>query len=234
MYERLMRGGNAVLSIAGDIEPEEVKSRIMEFFADMPAGDAALLSDTPQQRPADVQMPAPSDKEQAVLALALPSLPLGHEEMPLLLLLDEWCQDMAGPIYTEIREKRGLAYHSSSSLFQGVDAGCFFFSLETSSELLPQARAALDDTIARLAEEGMPPAALERARATALSSRMLASQSIGKLCSGTAVHVLLGLGADYAERTIKQLSQVQHEQMQRFIRRLLSRDAVHTYITLLP
>lgn len=234
MHERLMCGENAVLSIAGDIEPEEVKSRISEFFACMATGAPPALAETPQQNPADAQMPAPCEKEQAVLALAMPSLPLGHEEMPLLLLLDEWCQDMAGPIYTEIREKRGLAYHASSSLLQGADAGCLFFSLETSPELLPQARAALDATLERLAEEGIPPAALESARATALASRMLASQSIGKICSGTAVDTLLGLGADCAERTIERLLQVQHEQMQSFIRRLLARDAVRTYITLLP
>ena len=235
LHEKLMRGSNAVLSLAGDLQPAAVEAVVRDLFADMPTGAPPVMAHTPPQRSADVQLPAPSNKEQAVVAMALPSLPLAHEDQPLLLLFDEWCQDMSGPIYSEIREQRGLAYHASSSLLMGVDAGCLYFSLETSPELLPKARRALEQTLARLAEQGMPPAALERARATALSARLLSAQSIGKTCSATAVDALLGLGADYAERMTKALSEVTHEQMQAFIcRRLLSPAAVRTCITLTP
>lgn len=234
LHSRLMCGCNAVLSLSGDIQPAVVEEQLRALFAEMPAGALPALADTPPQRSADVQLPAPADKEQAVLALALPSLPLAHADLPLLLLFDEWCQDMSGPIYAEIREKRGLAYHASSSLLMGVDAGCIYFSLETSPELLPEARAALDATLSRLAEEGMPSAALERARATALSARMLSAQSISKTCSATAVDTLLGLGADHAERMLASLAAVSHEQMQAFICKLLSPSAPRTYVTLLP
>lgn len=234
LHAQLMRGSNAVLSLAGDLQPEEVEAQVRALFDEMPAGSPPELIATPQQCAADVQMPAPSDKEQAVLALALPSLPLNHEEQPLLLLLDEWCQDMSGPVYTEIREKRGLAYHASSSLLMGVDAGCLFFSLETSPELLSQARTVLDETLALIAREGMSPAALERARATLLSARMLSAQSVGKTCSATAIDTLLGLGADYAERATAALMRVQHEEMQAFVRRILSPQTVRTYVTLMP
>ena len=235
LHEQLMCGRNAVLSLAGDLQPAAVEELLRSLFADMPTGAPPVLADTPTQRAADAQLPAPSDKEQAVLALAMPSLPLAHEDMPMLLLFDEWCQDMTGPIYTEIRERRGLAYHASSSLLLGVDAGCIYFSLETSPGLLPEARAALENTLDRLATEGMPPAALERARATALSARMLAAQSTGKICSATAVDTLLGLGADHAERMTEALRAVSHAQMQRFIRtQLLAPTAVRTFVSLLP
>ena len=234
MHAALMQGGNAVLALAGDIEPEQAEPLVARWFGSMPAGQGAHLAPTPAQRPADTRILGPTGKEQAVLAMAVPSLPLGHPDYAALLLLDEWCQDMAGPVYSEIREKRGLAYHSSSGLLQGVDAGCLFFSLETSAELLPQARSTLDALLADLAAEGMPPEALERARATALSARRLASQSLSKVCSSTAVNTLLGLGCDHAERTLQALAAVSHEQMQKLIRRLLSPEAVHTCLSLEP
>ena len=234
LHAQLMRGSNAVLSLAGDLPPDDLEALVRSLFGEMPAGDPPVMVSTPPQCAADARMPAPSEKEQAVLALAIPSLPLSHKDLPLLLLLDEWCQDMSGPVYAEIREKRGLAYHASSSQLMGVDAGCLYFSLETSPDLLPQARAALDATLARLAEQGMPPAALERARATALSARMLAAQSTGKICSATAVDMLLGLGADHAERMMEALAAVSPEQMQAFIRRLLAPSGVRTYVSLVP
>lgn len=234
MHARLMCGCNAVLSLSGDLQPDVIEKQVRAAFAAMPAGRKPTFVATPPQRPGDVQLPAPSRKEQAVLAVALPSLPLDHPDQPLLELLDEWCQDMTGPIFTEVREKRGLAYHASSALMLGVDAGCIYFSLETSPELLPAARAALDETLAALAENGMPPEALERAKATSLSAKLIATQSIWRMCSEAAINTLLGLGADYTEQSIKSLSAVQPEQMQAFIRRILSRDAVRTYVTLLP
>ena len=234
MHSALMRGGNAVLALAGDIEPEQVEPLLVRWFAAMPEGQGLPPVDTPSQRPADAHIPTPDGKEQAVFALAVPSLPLGHPDYEALLLLDEWCQDMAGPVYSEVREKRGLAYHSSSGLLQGVDVGCLFFSLETSAELLPQARATMEAVLARLAEEGMPPEALERARATALSARMLAYQSLARVCGSTAVDTLLGLGCDYAERSLRALAEVSHEQMQSLIHRLLGSGSVRTCLTLMP
>ena len=233
MHAALMQGQNAVLSLAGDIGADSLTPLVNKLFGPMPAGQGCEFCATPAQQQADVQIPAPADKEQAVLAIALPALPLHHPDVPKLLLLDEWCQDMAGPVYSEIREKRGLAYHASSCLLRGVDAGCLFFSLETAPHLIPQARSAMEQLLTRLAEQGMPAEALERARATSLSSRRIAAQSLGKVCSATAVDTVLGLGHDHAERMMSALACVTHSEMQEFIRRLFAPGNTRTYLTLL-
>ena len=233
-HARLMSGGNAVLSLAGDVSPEQMLELVQAHFAAMPAGAASPVADTPPQRSADAALATPAGKEQAVLAVALPSLPPDHPDQPLLLLFDEWCQDMAGPVYAEIREKRGLAYHAASSLLQGGDAGCLYFSLETSPDQVEQARRALEEVLARLAEEGMAPEALERARATSVAARLLAAQSLHRRCSQSALDELLGLGADYADRLPDMLARVTHEQMQAFIRRLLAPGAARAWLTMVP
>lgn len=234
MHRRLMCGCNAVLSLAGDVDAETIIPCVDKLFGAMPAGAPVVAVSTPPQQPADAALPTPEGKEQAVLALAMPALPLSDPDQPLLLLFDEWCQDMAGPIFAEIREKRGLAYHAASSLLLGVDAGCIFFSLETAPAMLAEARAALEEVLARLAVEGMSPEALERARATAVAARLLAAQSTGKECSAAAVDTLLGLGADYPERSLEAIKCASHEQMQAFIRRLLSPTAVRTWVSMQP
>lgn len=233
-HASLMQGERMVLSLAGDLQPGQLEPLAARLFSHLPAAAPCRLQPTPAPHAADACLPTPEGKEQAVLAVALPSLPLLHADTAKLLLLDEWCQDMAGPVYSEIREKLGLAYHASSGLLRGVDAGCLYFSLETSPQQLAHARAALDSLLARLAEQGMPPEALERARATALSSRLLAAQSIGKLCSSAAVDTVLGLGYDHAERILSDIAAVTHDDMQRFIRSILAPTAVRTCVTLTP
>ena len=231
-HARLVCAQNAVLAVAGDIDPGQVLALAEQYFSAMPAGRPAERTATPAQMPADaVQI---LDKEQAVLALAVPASNALSDSTPTQLLFEEWCRDMAGPLFDEIREKRGLAYYAAASSLLGVDAGCLYFYLGTAPEQLAEARAVLEELLNRLAQEGMPADALERARSTALTARVLALQSCGKRCSGMAVNTLLGLGADYDDRVPDLLRAVTPEQMNRFIATTLSPTATRTWISVRP
>ena len=231
-HARLVCAQNAVLAVAGDIDPAAVLEQAEKLFGSMPTGIPAMRTATPAQMPADaVEI---LDKEQAVLAVAVPASNALSDSTPTQLLFEEWCRDMAGPLFDEIREKRGLAYYAAASSLLGVDAGCLYFYLGTAPEQLDEARAVLEETLNRLATEGMPADALERARSTALTSRVLALQSCGKRCSGMAVNTLLGLGADYDDRVPELLRAVTPESMNRFLAAVLSPQAPRTWISVRP
>ena len=231
-HARLACAQNAVLAVAGDIDPAAVLSLAEHLFGTMPAGMPAQRTATPAQMPADaVEI---LDKEQAVLALAVPASNALSDTTPTQLLFEEWCRDMAGPLFEEIREKRGLAYYAAASSLLGVDAGCLYFYLGTAPEQLAEARAVLEETLNKLATEGMPADALERARSTALTARVLALQSCGKRCSGMAVNTLLGLGSDYDDRVPDLLRAVTPESMNQFIASVLSPTATRTWISVHP
>lgn len=218
-HARLMCARNAVLSIVGDVEAEAVESRVRELFGSMPAGQPASRAATPAQQPGERRIAL--GKQQAVLALALPGLKATDDELPLQLLFDEWCRDMSGPVFEEIREKRGLAYYASSFSLLGVDAGCLCFYLGTAPETLGKARAALEEVLEGIARRGMPEEDLEHARATVLTSRLVGAQSYGKLCIRTATDTLLGLSPDDGDRLGERLAAVTPQQMDAFIRRTL-------------
>ena len=228
-HARLVCGQNAVLAVVGDIDPAAVLTAAEQAFAAMPAGCPVQRTATPPQQAGDAHVPM--DKEQAVLAVAVPALNATADELPLQVLFEEWCRDMAGPVFAEIREKRGLAYYSAAVSLLGVDVGCLYFYLGTAPDKMPEARAALEELLARLAAEGMPADALERSRATALAARLISLQSGGKRCAGMAVNTLLGLGADYDDAVPARLNAVTQESINAFIRRTLDPAAVHTWVT---
>ncbi len=231
-HARLVCAQNAVLAVAGDIDPAAVRETAARFFGNMPAGCPAERTATPAQMPADaVEI---LDKEQAVIALAVPASHALSDTAPTQLLFEEWCRDMAGPLFDEIREKRGLAYYAAATSLLGVDAGCLYFYLGTAPEQADEARAVLEETLNRLASEGMPADALERARSTALTSRVQALQSCGKRCSGMAVNTLLNLGADYDDQVPDLFRAVTPESMNQFIARILNPAGTRTWITVRP
>lgn len=231
-HARLVCGANMVLAVVGDINPAAIRSRVEDLFAPIPRGTPLCGTPTPPQRAADAQFVC--NKEQAVLALAVPGCCVADPELPLQLVFDEWCHDMAGPIFADIREKRGLAYYATSSALLGTDTGCMYFYLGTAPEHLGEARVALEQILTKIAENGMPEAALERARATLLSSRLLARQSYRKLCSGMAVDTLLGLGPNYADQLPEQLARITPGVMQQFLARLLSPTQPRTWCSVHP
>ena len=227
-HARLACAQNAVLAVTGDIDPAAIRAAAERLFSPMPAGRRAQGTPTPPQQPADAI--EPSDKEQAVLVLALPAGNVTDPHTAEQMLFCEWCRDMAGPLFAEIRENRGLAYYTAATPLPGVDAGCIFLYLGTAPEHAAQARAALEGIIARLAAEGMPADALERTRATLLAARAFAMQSGKKICASMAVNELLGLGADFNDRLPGLIRAVAADSMNAYIRRLLSPSATRTWM----
>lgn len=219
-HAALFCAGNAVLTVAGDIEAETVTELVGKYFGGMPAGTPAVRIPTPAQQPGAHTISC--DREQAVYAVAVPGCTATDAGLPEQLLFAEWCRDMAGPIFSEIREKRGLAYYASATSLLGVDAGCLVFFLGTSQEKIGEAREALLQTLERLADEGIPAGALESSRATALAGRLLSMQSAGKLATGISVDTLLGLGPHYTERVPEMLRAVTRDSVNAFIRRCLA------------
>ena len=219
---RLCCGKNAVLAMVGAVEPRKLMPVVRRVFAEMPPGEALESRPSPPMGTRSKRCSPAEPTNQAAYAMALPALPLRHRCQPMLMLLDEWCSDMAGPLYKELREKRGLVYHVGSEILQGVDAGAFFLQLETAPFQLGAARAALHGVLKKMARQAISAPELERARATALSSSMLYLQSPARRATGMALDVLLGLGEREAERMCEELSKVTLAQMRRFVRSILS------------
>ncbi len=231
-HARLACGRNIVLSVAGDFDTAELRAQVEALFGSLPAGCPVEREATPAHRSAEEHLPC--DKAQAVLAVSMPGLTALDDSLLLQLLFEEWCRDMSGPVFMEIREKRGLAYYASAADMLGVDAGSLFFYLGTAPESVPEARRVLEELLARIAAEGMPAEALERARATALATRRFARQSCRKLCTTAAIDTLLGQGPNHAQEVTERLQHVTLDEVNALITRLLSPEAPRAWVTVGP
>lgn len=223
-HNRLFCGRNSVLSLVGDIDADRMMQAVESAFSEMPTGSAVGAGTPPPMRSLKKTCSPAEPVCQAAFALALPGLPLRHRDQPLLALFDEWCSDMAGPLYSELREKQGLVYHVGSSLMQGVETGCIFFELETSPELLATARNSLLEVLQSIADRSISSEELQRAKATALSAALMSLQSPARRASGMALDLLLGLGVDYSERMLKAIPGITRRRMSSFIKRTLASD----------
>lgn len=193
-HSRHFTGGNLALAIAGDFDPIAAADAFGELLSKIPANNVWTPPASRIQTGTEHTFHLP--KKQAVLAIGYPGAHALSEDRHALSMLQEYCSDMAGPLFTRIREELGLAYQVGATQFLGFDTGLFTFYLATSPSQAELAKAELMAEIAKIAARGIPDDAFERVRSTVLSGLAIQQQSIGATARQSAIDLLFGQPAD--------------------------------------
>lgn len=197
-HARHFTTANTTLAIAGDFDPAQVRDAIAHHFAAMPTGDRWIAppSTFAAGHSTIVQLP----KKQAVLTLGFAGAHATSADRYPLAMIQEFASDMAGPLFSRIREELGLAYQVGATQFLGFDAGLFTFYLATAPEQIDLARAELIAEIAKIAAHGIPEQPFERVKSTVLSGLAIQRQSFSHTARHVALDLLFGLPADEHRR----------------------------------
>jgi len=131
--------------------------------------------------------------------LGYPGLDVKDDDRYALGLIHAWCSDMAGPVFTKIREELGLAYYASSTTFFGMGTGFFGFYLGTSPEQLNLAKEELLKLIRTIAENGMNEDELERVKTSWIAKQSLTNQSNGAVAAVCSVDIKRVAGRLFGE-----------------------------------
>ncbi|MCU0797432.1 MAG: insulinase family protein [Akkermansiaceae bacterium] len=214
------RGPNLAIAIAGDFDPAVVKPLLAGALKDLHGGEAwQAPASLPGQA---IEVVHELDKKQAVITLGLRSVGVHDPRRHALRFLQEWCSDMAGPLFTRIREELGLAYQVGATQFLGHDTGMFAFYVATDPSQATLAETELRAEIARLANEGIPDEAFERVRSTVLSATAIEQQSPGSVARHAAIDLLFGLPATHHREIAGIYQALSPDEVRRAAREILS------------
>ena len=153
-----------VVGVGGRIG-DGLVDRLEELLGGLEAratGDAA-----PVEIPADGSAVALHTKtsEQAHLMLGVRGYPIGHpNRYALQLLAVALGGGMSSRLFTEVREKRGLAYYVHAGNTAYTDAGTFYANAGVDVDRIDQAIATIVAELRTIADEPLPADELEKAR----------------------------------------------------------------------
>jgi predicted Zn-dependent peptidase len=157
---------NTVVSVAGNIEHEAVVGRIAALLGDWAMGEAAS-----PYRPAEDNQAEPrlrihyKETEQAHLCLSVPGIPRDHPDRFKLRLLNAVLgEGMSSRLFTEIREKRGLAYSIYSYVSAVNDTGAVGIYAGVDPRRIEDAIQAILAEWDRLRQESVPADELAKAK----------------------------------------------------------------------
>lgn len=214
--DRLLVGRNGVLSIFGAVNAKEALELAGKDFGNLPTGEQ-LLTNPPAPAPlqAAVQASAERPKQQAVVMKGFLGTSIDGRDRPALELIEEASSDLGSRFFNRIREKLGLAYFVGASNSAGLAPGAFVFYLGTDPKKVDLARREFNDEIAKLADEGLTPEELERAKAKILGAEAIRNQSPAALGGLSATNELLGLGYDHDKVRKEEIGKVTLEEIKR-------------------
>src|SRR5262249_21217849 len=199
--DRYVVAKNGVIFVFGDVKASEVKQLVEQTLGKMKPGALALTDakpSAPLSKPETVERH--KDKAQGVIMAGFRGASLSSPDRYALDLIDEASSDLGSRFFIRIREQMGLAYYVGASQMQGLVPGLFAFYLGTDPKKIEPVKTALLDEIHKLANEGLTPEELARAKKKLIGQQEIANQSNDAFGYQCALHELYGLGFDYYKR----------------------------------
>jgi predicted Zn-dependent peptidase len=226
-HERFYRARRMILAVSGDIAAREVMAEAKRLFAELPPGpvEPEPSVPAPAARADHTVMVKASAQAQVLAAFLAP--PASHPDYAAVkVLATALGGGMAGRLFTEVRDKQGLAYATGAAYPSRRGPGVLFTQLGTAPANQTRAETAMLGELDRIRRERLSPAELVRAKGYLLGQFALDRRTNARLAWYDGFFESLGLSADFAERYARAVEAVTAEDVQRVAQLYLAAPTV--------
>lgn len=156
---------NAVVGLAGAVTPERAAALVKKYFGRLPRGQKL------PPRPADLKFCRRTIKlayrasEQTHLALGFPAYSYTHKDLMSLEVMSTLLGgNMSSRLFTEVREKNGLAYYIRTMTGQYTDTGVFLVQSGLDTKRIDLALKLIMAALQKVTRQEVTPEELKRAK----------------------------------------------------------------------
>lgn len=215
---------NMLLSVSSDLEEAAVAGLVGRYFSGFPAGPR------PEDKPAATLVPAErrivrvKDAKQTYLGLHFPLPPASPKIYALASLTEDMLGGGVGSALWPLRSREHLAYTVDSSISNAAGGGVLSAYLETSPAKVGRARESLERVVRELGAGALTEEDIEIARRSTAAAFLRTNEMKDSRTRTLLLFEARGLGYDYAERFPAELAAVGLDEMNAFLRDVLSMD----------
>jgi zinc protease len=221
-HSRFLDPSRMVLAIIGDVNASQVLERARTLFG-AAGGGSQQLPEVPREPPASERRRVHRTlaRAQAHVVLGFQGLTLFDPDRHALEVLSTVLSGMGGRLFTELRDKRSMAYAVTSMAVEGLDPGYFAVYIGTSPDKREAAEAGMEVELRRVLDEPVSPAELERAKAHLVGTHEIGLQRNAARAALLALDGVYGLGLDNFEHYDERIQAVTGEDVLRVARRVI-------------
>ncbi len=225
-HERLVRGRNLVIAVAGDLDPDDAAARVSARLGALGDADFEAPSPPEEDAPREIRRAVlHKQRAQSHLVIGFRGLRVSDPDRFALELVTQLLSGQGGRLFLELRDRRSLAYSVAATNLEGVAPGTFTVYIATAPEKREEAEARLLEQLEELVQRAPEPGELERAQRFLVGNFAIDRQRNAVHAAHVALDALYGLGADAAERYPEAILAVTPEDVLRVARRVIQLDA---------
>jgi predicted Zn-dependent peptidase len=222
------RPARMVLGVGGKIG-DDLLERTQELLGDMKTadtGDPQPVQLTPNGKP-QVKVHS-KQSDQAHICLGVHSYPLEHPDRYVLQVLSTVLGGgMSSRLFTEVRERRGLAYYVYGLNHSYTDAGTLYAQAGVDINRIDDAVSTIATELHKIADESVPPDELDKSKSFVKGRFVLQLESPqGLIMFGLRREVLENKTQD-PEEILAEIDKVTAEEIQRVARDVIEKQGLN-------
>jgi zinc protease len=194
-YQRALDPRSLVITVVGDVDAGRVLDRISAAFSDLRPGPNPFSLPRPAPLPSEVRRKSrESERYQSHVVLAYPSITVGDPDRYPLAVLENILSGQGGRLFTELRDRQGLAYSVSAFLTKGLARGLFGGYIGTDPANATRATEGMLDEFRRIQRDPVTQDELSRSKRYLIGSRDISLQTSAAVAEEMGFNELYDLG----------------------------------------
>ncbi len=234
-YKSMCTTDNMVIAVYGDINSENAVEKIDNIFGNF--GGLKKKTVEIKQEPEQVNIKKvekeKADINQAIVFLGFRGVNIKNEDRYIFDVISGLYGDQGGRLYTEIREKEGLAYFVGAYSMLGLDPGAYIFYVGTIPEKVELSIKIILKEIEQLKKELISSEELTRIKRNLIGEHAISLQTNESQAFGDALNELYGLGYTESDYYEEKINKITNEDIQRVANQYLNTEH-YTLTILLP
>ncbi len=183
--------GNTVVAIAGNIKPEEIKEKVTDYFSNIREGELFTKEKVVESQTVPQADIFYKETDQSHLILGFRAVSMHDERRyPLAVLGSILGGGMSSRLFSEVREKRGLAYYVSAGNSTSTDCGYFAVEAGVNNTKAQDAIKVILEQIKKVRDEGVTELELKQAIDQTVGHTDLAMESsnfLAQICANSVL-----------------------------------------------
>lgn len=213
---------NAVLSVSGNVEHEQVVEQAAAAFQDLPNGTPPSPPASQQDRPEAYLQLDPRDLEQTNVAISMRAIARKDPDHYALDLMNTALgRGMSSRLFQEVRERRGLAYSVSAGGARFSDTGSLTVSAGVTREHQEEAIEVILTELRKFVDEPMGDEELQRTKDYAAGSFRLSLETPMALGQRYGSQLLMDGEIEPPDETVEAIRAVTAEDIQQVAKRII-------------
>ena len=222
-YRAYYRPERMVLSVSGQVQGDEVVAAARRLFGGLPAGGSAADPALPAPVPAGRRMVIEQAAQQTQIVVGSLAPSMDHADHAAVKVLSTVLGGgMAGRLFAELRDRRGLAYTATSFYESVKDPGALILYLGTAPENAAKAEEGLRQEIEKIRRERVGDDELRRAKNYLLGRYEMDRRTNERQAWYAGFYTVAGVGLEYPARYRRAVEAVTAPDVQRAAQTYLS------------